>query len=61
MPVWFRSLEGTMIPKTYRRVVLARRPPAEVAETDFRIEEAAVPEPGPGQMLVRVVYLSLDP
>jgi len=50
-----------MIPKTYRRVVLARRPPAEVAETDFRIEEAAVPEPGPGQMLVRVVYLSLDP
>jgi NADPH-dependent curcumin reductase CurA len=50
-----------MIPKTYRRVVLARRPPAEPVETDFRIEEAPMPEPGPGQALVRVVYMSLDP
>jgi NADPH-dependent curcumin reductase CurA len=50
-----------MIPKTHRRIVLARRPPAEVAETDFRIEEVAVPEPGLGQILVRVIYLSLDP
>src|SRR5262245_3309624 len=50
-----------MIPNTHRRIVLARRPPAEVAEADFRIEEVPVPEPGPGQLLVRVVYLSLDP
>jgi NADPH-dependent curcumin reductase CurA len=50
-----------MIPKTYRRVVLARRPPAEVSESDFRIEEVSVPEPGSREILVRVVYLSLDP
>ena len=50
-----------MIPKTYRRVVLARRPPAELAEADFRVEEVPVPEPGPRQVLVRVVYMSLDP
>ena len=50
-----------MIPKTHRRVVLARRPPADVSEADFRIEEAAVPEPGPREVLVRVIYLSLDP
>jgi NADPH-dependent curcumin reductase len=50
-----------MIPKTHRRVVLARWPPGEPSETDFRIEEVAVPEPGPGQVLVRVIYLSLDP
>ncbi len=50
-----------MIPKTYRRVVLARRPPGEPAEADFRIEEVAMPEPGPGQVLVRVIYMSLDP
>jgi len=50
-----------MIPKTHRRVVLARRPPGEPSETDFRIEEVAVPEPGSGQVLVRVIYLSLDP
>ncbi|HWB44614.1 MAG TPA: NADP-dependent oxidoreductase [Hyphomicrobiaceae bacterium] len=50
-----------MLPKTYRRVVLARRPPGEVSESDFRIEEAPLPEPGPRQVLVRVIYLSLDP
>ena len=50
-----------MIPKAHRRVVLARRPPAEVAESDFRVEEAPVPEPGPREVLVRVVYMSLDP
>ena len=49
------------LPKTYRRVVLARRPPAEPAEADFRVEEAPMPEPGPREVLVRVVYLSLDP
>src|SRR5262245_15796141 len=50
-----------MIPKTYRRIVLAHRPPGEPAETDFRIEEVATPEPGARQVLVRVIYLSLDP
>lgn len=50
-----------MIPKTHRRVVLVRRPAAEPAETDFRIEDAPVPEPGPREVLVRVVYMSLDP
>jgi NADPH-dependent curcumin reductase len=50
-----------MIPKMHRRVVLVRRPPAEVAEADFRVEEVPVPEPGPREVLVRVVYMSLDP
>ena len=50
-----------MIPKTHKRVVLARRPPGDVVEADFRVEEVAVPEPGPREVLVRVVYLSLDP
>lgn len=50
-----------MIPKTHRRVVLARRPPGEPVEDDFRIEEVPVPEPGPREVLVRVIYLSLDP
>ena len=50
-----------MLPTQHRRIVLARRPKGEPAETDFRIEEVAMPEPGPGQALVRVLYLSLDP
>jgi NADPH-dependent curcumin reductase len=46
---------------THRRIVLARRPPGEPAESDFRLEEVAVPEPRERQVLVRVIYLSLDP
>jgi NADPH-dependent curcumin reductase CurA len=49
------------IPKTHRRVVLVRRPPGEPAESDFRVEEAPVPEPKHGEVLVRGIYLSLDP
>jgi NADPH-dependent curcumin reductase CurA len=49
------------LPKTYRRVVLVRRPPGEPAESDFRVEEVAMPEPRHGEVLVRAAYLSLDP
>ena len=49
------------VPRTHRRVVLVRRPPGEPAETDFRVEEAPVPEPRHGEVLVKVHYLSLDP
>src|SRR3954453_20618269 len=44
-----------------RQVLLASRPCGEPTLADFRLVEAEVPEPGPGQMLLRTVYLSLDP
>jgi NADPH-dependent curcumin reductase CurA len=44
-----------------RRVVLASRPVGEPKDSDFRIEEFAVPQAGPGQMLLRTRWLSLDP
>ena len=44
-----------------RRVVLARRPEGRPTEGDFRLEEAPMPEPGEGEALVRVTWLSLDP
>src|SRR5947209_3283127 len=44
-----------------RQVLLAARPRGEPTLDDFSLVEAEVPEPGPGQMLLRVVYLSLDP
>ncbi len=50
-----------MIPTQHRRVVLAKRPPGEPAESDFRLESVATPKPGAGEVLVRVIYLSLDP
>jgi hypothetical protein len=43
------------------QVVLASRPHGEPVPENFKIVEAAVPEPGPGQMLLRTIYLSLDP
>ncbi len=50
-----------MIPKTQRRVVLTSYLTGEPTESVFRLKEGPVPEPGPGQVLVRTLYLALDP
>lgn len=47
--------------QTNRRIVLAQRPKGAPDANTLRLEEAAIPSPGPGQMLLRSVYLSLDP
>jgi NADPH-dependent curcumin reductase len=44
-----------------RRLVLAERPTGMVDEKTCRVEEADAPEPGPGEALARVRYLSIDP
>jgi NADPH-dependent curcumin reductase len=46
---------------TCQRIVLASRPTGAVTPENFRLETVPVPEPGEGQVLVRVHYLSLDP
>ncbi len=43
------------------RVLLVARPDGGVREDCFRLDEAPRPEPGPGEVLIRVIYLSLDP
>jgi NADPH-dependent curcumin reductase len=43
------------------QIVLASRPQGPVAENNFRYVEAAVPSPGEREVLVRNLYLSLDP
>jgi NADPH-dependent curcumin reductase len=50
-----------MQPTKNRRVVLAARPKGEPKDSDFRMEQAEVPSPGDGQVLLRTLYLSLDP
>lgn len=47
--------------QTNRRIVLAQRPKGTPDANTLRLEEVAVPTPGPGQMLLRSVFLSLDP
>ena len=44
-----------------RQILLASRPRGEPTLDNFKLVETAVPEPGPGQMLLRTIYLSLDP
>ena len=44
-----------------KRIVLAARPVGEPKESDFRIESMPVPTAGAGEMLLRTLWLSLDP
>jgi NADPH-dependent curcumin reductase CurA len=44
-----------------RRVTMAARPVGQPREQDFAVEEARVPEPGAGEVLVRGLYVSVDP
>jgi NADPH-dependent curcumin reductase CurA len=47
--------------ETNPRILLARRPRGAPVPEDFRLEAAPRPEPGPGEVLVRHRFLSLDP
>lgn len=44
-----------------RRYVLAQHPQGMPSDQDFRLEKVAQPEPEQGQVLLRTLYLSLDP
>jgi NADPH-dependent curcumin reductase len=47
--------------KDNRRIILASRPHGAPNPNDFRLEKVPAPEPLEGQVLLRTVYLSLDP
>src|SRR5215469_8763001 len=44
-----------------RQTLLASHPSGEPSQDNFRLAETDIPKPGPGQMLLRTIYLSLDP
>ena len=44
-----------------RRFLLASRPNGAPAPDNFKLEQSPVPAPAAGQVLLRTVYLSLDP
>ncbi len=46
---------------TNQRIVLAQRPSGAPKPSDFRLETAPLPEPGDGEFLVEVIWMSLDP
>ena len=50
-----------MTSETNRQVLLASRPVGYPKESDFRVVDTPVPRPGEGEVLVRALWLSLDP
>lgn len=49
------------MPETNLQVLLRRRPQGAPVPEDFEVVETPVPTPGPGEVLVRAHWLSLDP
>lgn len=49
------------LPPRNRRVLLTRRPQGIPQPEDFTIDETGRPEPATGELLVRTLYLSVDP
>lgn len=43
-----------------RQIMLVEKPAGKLTPQNFRIAEAAIPEPKVGEVLVRVLYISLD-
>lgn len=46
---------------TATSIVLASRPQGPATPENFRVEQRQLPDPAEGQILVRVIWLSLDP
>jgi NADPH-dependent curcumin reductase CurA len=46
--------------ETHRQVVLASLPQGKLGPEHFRIEDAAIPAPADGEVLVKTLYVSLD-
>ena len=44
-----------------RQVLLAARPAGAPKASDFRLVEVDVPDPGPGEVLVKNLFMSVDP
>jgi NADPH-dependent curcumin reductase CurA len=49
------------LPTVNRRIVLASRPVGTPTVDNFRLESVPIPDVGQGQVLLRTLYLSLDP
>jgi NADPH-dependent curcumin reductase CurA len=48
-------------PQTGREVRLVRRPHGTPVPEDFAVVEVDIPDPGPGQVLIRNLFMSVDP
>lgn len=56
-----RSWEMIVAEYRNQQVVLASRPDGDLRPVDLRLEDAAVPAPGDGEVLLETIFLSIDP
>lgn len=49
------------LPDANRQILLAAKPAGMPKESDFELHESPLPSPGRGEVLVRALYLSVDP
>src|SRR3954451_8111005 len=49
------------MPQRTREIHLAARPEGEPKPSDFDLVETELPDPGPGELLVRSTWMSVDP
>lgn len=50
-----------MVSRTQQQITLARQPQGKPRLEDFKVINAEVPTPGDGEILIQVLYLSVDP
>lgn len=50
-----------MTANTCKQIILAKRPVGMPTEEDLKMVEAPIPQPGEGEVLVRSLYVSVDP
>src|SRR5512140_933099 len=55
------GLQSSPMPATNHQFRLTARPVGLPKRSDFNYTEEPVPDPGPGQLLVKILYVSLDP
>lgn len=53
--------KGPAVPQTARTIQLVARPEGAPKPSDFRRAELPLPDPGPGEVLLQMLWLSLDP
>jgi NADPH-dependent curcumin reductase CurA len=56
-----RPKEVPMAGRVNRQILLKSRPEGAPSLDNFALKEGSVPEPGDGQVLMRTLWLSLDP
>jgi NADPH:quinone reductase len=50
-----------MLPKTQQQIQLVSRPEGMPVESDFLYKKVEVPQPSQGEVLIKTLYLSVDP